>query len=242
MAEAKPTTKWVDVLSKLMLYVGLPIGVLVTVYYVLVNWFMGPVNAVKDLWEKQYNDYVAELKQYSEQDKGNLTAEHQTILARKENMIVQTEKTFAQVSGRWDYWIGVVLAGVFTIAGLYLLPSIISKWKGLVKKGDVQSEMGQGYIAMCMMVDDLAARGLTTEATVLATVVSTRFSEVDAPYMQGQIAYYQSVLPTLTGWELLYASYIITAYQVTLQMVPVWMTYWPPPILRALGYQLVEAR
>jgi len=236
MAEAKkPTPAWVDVLSKVVLYVALPIGVLVTVYYTLTNWFMGPVNAVKDLWEKQYNDYVAELKSYSEADGGNLTAEHQTILESKEKMIAQTEKTFAQVSGRWDYWIGVVLAGVFAIAGLYLLPSIINKWKGLVKKGDVQSEVGQGYIAMCMAVDDFAARGLTTEATVLATVVSTRFSGVDAPYMQGQISYWQSQLPTLTGWQLLYASYIITAYQTTLAMVPVWMTYWPPLILGRLG-------
>jgi hypothetical protein len=242
MAAEKPSP-WPEVLKTLMLYVALPIGILVTIYYVLKNWFMGPVDAVKDLWEKQYNDYVNELKQYSEADGGNLTSEHQTILEGKSKQIAQTEKTFAQVSANWTYWLrDVVYAGIFTIAGYYILKNIVLKWKNKVKPGDVQSEKGQGYIAMCMMVDDLAARGLTLEATRLATVVSSRFYEVDAPYMQQQIAYYQSVLPTLTGWELLYASYIITAYQVTLQMVPVWMTYWPPPVLKALGYQVAEAR
>jgi hypothetical protein len=230
MAEAKPTPAWVNVLGKLVLYVGIPVGVLVVVYKALETWFMGPVNAVKDLWEKQYKDYVEEVKRYADEDNGNLTAEHQTILAEKEKVIAQTEKTFAQVSGRWDYWIGLVITGVFAIAAIYLLPSVISKWKGLVKKGDVQSEVGQGYIAMCMTADDLAARGRVTEATALSTVIATRFTTVDKPFMQSQISYWQTQLPNLTGWQLLYAQYIITAYQVTLLQVPIWFTYLPPPI------------
>ncbi|MEM2385423.1 MAG: hypothetical protein QXO67_00420 [Candidatus Bathyarchaeia archaeon] len=231
MAEEKGIPWW----AKTIIYVAVPIGVLVIIWKVIESWFMGPVNAVKDLWEKQYNDFVKELKQYAEQDKGNLTAEHQTILEQKRSQIAQTEKTFAQVSGRWDYWIGYILLGVFTIIGAYVAPAIISKWKGILKKGDVQSEVGQGYIAMCMMADDLAARGMLSEAATLTTVIATRFNNVDAPYMQQQIAYWQSQMPTLVGWELLYASYIITAYQVTLTMVPVWISYLPPPVLEAAG-------
>jgi hypothetical protein len=229
MAEAKPTPAWVDVLGKLVLYVGIPVGVLVVVWKVLESWFMGPVNAVKDLWEKQYNSFVDELKRYAEEDKGDLTTEHQTILEGKEKMIAQTEKTYAQVSGRFDYWIGVIIgAGVFLIAAKYILPDVIRAWKGRVKTGDVQSELGQGYIVMCMMIDDFAARGLTTEASVLATVTARRFETVDAPYMNSQIAYWQSQLPNLVGWQLLYAQYIITAYQTTIMMVPIWFSYLPP--------------
>jgi hypothetical protein len=230
LAEKRPA--WVDVLGKLVLYVGVPVGVLVVVWKVLESWFMGPVNAVKDLWEKQYNDYVAELKSYSEADGGNLTAEHQTILEAKTKQIAQTEKTFAQVSGNWLMWLrDVVIVGIFTIAGYYFLKNVVLKWKGLVKSGDVQSEVGQGYIAMCMMIDDFAARGLITEASVLATVTARRFETVDSPYMNSQIAYWQSQLPNLVGWQLLYAQYIITAYQTTIMMVPIWFSYLPP-ILR----------
>jgi uncharacterized membrane protein YagU involved in acid resistance len=239
---AEKPSPWTEVLKTLMLYVALPIGILVVIYYVLKSWVMGPANAVLDLWEKQYNDYVNELKQYSEADGGNLTPEHQTILEQKTKQMAQTEKTFMQVSGQTSWWIGAIYVVAFAIAARILYPVVVDAWKKRVKSGDVQSEQGAAYLAMCMMVDDLAARGLTLEATRLATVVSSRFYNVDAPYMQQQIAYYQSLLPTLTGWELLYASYIITAYQVTLQMVPVWMSYWPPPVLRALGYQFAEAR
>jgi hypothetical protein len=241
MAAEKPSP-WPEVLKTLMLYVALPIGILVTIYYLLKSWFMGPLNTIEKMWETEYTEYFKELKEFSEADGGNLTAEHQTILAKKEEDIKRKEQTIPQLGGNLNDWISRVTDYIFIIALVFLLPSIITKWKGLVKKGDVQSEKGQAYIAMCMMVDDLAARGLTLEATRLATVVSSRFYNVDTPYMQQQIAYYQSILPTLTGWELLYASYIITAYQVTLQMVPVWMTYWPPPVLKALGYQVAEAR
>lgn len=231
MAEEKGIPWW----AKVIIYVAVPIGALVIIWKVIESLFMGPVNAVKELWEKQYSDFVNELKQYAEHDKGNLTAEHQTILEQKRVQLAQTEKTFAQVSGRWDWWIGAIYVLAFAIAARILLPAVVDAWKKRVKSGDVQSEMGQTYIAMCMMADDLAARGMLTEAASLTTVIATRFNNVDAPYMQQQIAYWQSQLPTLVGWELLYASYIITAYQVTLTMVPVWISYLPPPVLEAAG-------
>jgi hypothetical protein len=240
---AEKPSPWTEVLKTLMLYVALPIGILVVIYYVLKSWITGPVDAIKELWWKTYQDWVNELKQYAEQDEGNLTPEHQTILEGKRGQIRSLEQTVAKLGGDLTSFVKeFVYVAFFTILGYFILRDVIQKWKGRVKSGDVQSEMGETYIAMCMMVDDLAARGLTLEATRLATVVSSRFYNVDAPYMQQQITYYQSLLPTLTGWELLYANYIITAYQVTLQMVPVWMSYWPPPVLRALGYQFAEAR
>jgi len=220
-----------NVLGKVATYIILPIGVLVVIYKFLETWFMGPVNAIIELWKQQYDDYVMELKQFSEEDEGNLTAEHQQILEGKIKMIEQTEQTFAQVSGRWDYWIGIITAGAFAIIGAYVLPSIVKKWKDIVKKGDVQGNYGQGYLAMCMMADDLAARGMTAAASALSTVIATRFNNIDAPYMQSQITYWQNMLPQLTGWQLLYAYYIIQAYQVTLVNVPTWMTYLPSPVV-----------
>jgi len=227
MAQEKEVPWW----AKALAYIVVPIGVIFIIYKLISDWFLGPLKAVEDLWKKQYDDYVKELKQFAEEDEGALTEEHQTILEGKRTQLSQTEKTYFQLVGRIDYWIGWILVGVFTIIGAYVAPAIIKKWKDLVKSGDVQSEMGASYIAMCMIADDLAYNGYTSEAAALVTTINTRFENVDKPYMQAQIAYWQSQLPTLVGWELLYANYIITAYQTTINMVPIWLSYLPP-ILR----------
>lgn len=237
MTDAK--SAWVDVLSKLVLYVGIPIGVLILVYKVITDWLMGPVNALKDLWWKQYEDFVRELKEYSEEDNGNLTPEHQTILygsgeknGGKAGILLNTERSIVNISKNtsllpdWAYWIifGIILA--------YVAPPILKKWKDFIKKNDVQSGMGQAYIATCMLADDFANKGYIDIATNLTTVLQERFNTIDAPYMQSQITYYQSQLPNLVGWELLYAQWIIQAYQIELVNIPIWFTYLPPPILR----------
>lgn len=231
MAEQKGVPWYV----KTIVYIAVPIGVLVLAYKLIMDWLMGPVNAVKDLWQKEYEDYVAELKQYSKEDGGNLTAEHQTILDQKTKVVQQTEATLVQITGQYYGIIEYAITLGFVVIVGYLSvthgPEIIAKWKGLVKKGDVQTGKGQGYIAVCMLADDLAAQGYTSQATALVTTMLNRFNTVDAPFMQSQIAYYQSQLPLLVGWQLLYAQFVIQAYTTELATIPIWWTYLPPPIL-----------
>lgn len=231
------TEKGVPWWAKTIVYVALPIGVLVLVYKLITDWLMGPVNAVKDMWKQQYEDFVDELVRYSEEDEGNLTPEHQTILYGDENgggkagLIQTTQRTLVQILGDYMGVIEFLIVVVFGVAALYYAPAIISKWKGLVKKGDAQTGIGQGYIAACMLADDLAAKGYPTQATALVTTMQNHFSIVATPFMQGQISYWQSQLPYLTGWQLIYAQFVIQAYTIELATIPIWFTYLPPPIL-----------
>ena len=138
-----------------------------------------------------------------------------------------------------DKYVSWFVEWVLGALSVYVGWKIFKEWKETrIKKGDVQSEQGASYIAMCMIADDLADRGLTSYASALARTIATRFENIDKPYMESQIAYWQSQLPNLVGWQLLYANYIITAYQTTINMVPIWISYLPPPILEAAGIEI----
>jgi ABC-type transport system involved in cytochrome bd biosynthesis fused ATPase/permease subunit len=212
---------------KAIVYVAVPVGVIVAVYKIISDWLMGPVNALKDLWQKQYTDYVAEMKEYAE--KGLITSpDYQEILNRKSSSMQQTEKSYAQLSMNLQATITTCVAIV--VAGLAIVGisrAIIDKWTKKTS-GQVQTAKGQGYIAVCALAEDLAARGKLTEATSLVTAMQNYFNAVDAPFMQQQISYYQSMLPNLTGAELLYANFMITAYTTELAAIPVWFASLPP--------------
>jgi ABC-type transport system involved in cytochrome bd biosynthesis fused ATPase/permease subunit len=212
---------------KAIVYVAVPVGMIVAAYKIISDWLMGPVNALKDLWQKQYTEYVAEMKEYAE--KGLITSpDYQEILNRKNRSIQQTEKSYAQVSMNLQATITTCVAIV--VAGLVILGisrAIIDKWTKKTS-GQVQTAIGQGYIAVCTLAEDLAARGKLTEATSLVIAMQNYFNAVEAPFMQQQISYYQSMLPNLTGAELLYANFIITAYTTELAAIPVWFASLPP--------------
>ena len=192
---------------------------------------MGPLNAVRDLWKQQYEDWVNELIQYTNEDNGNLTAEHQTILDQKDKARQQTEATYVQIANNTQNLIIEALAIVVAGATAFGLgKAVIDKWRSK-GEGQVQTAKGQSYIMICMLAEDLVNKGYPTQATALVTTMQNRFNNIDAPYMQAQITYYQSQLPTLVGWELLYAQYMINAYQVELAAIPMWFQALPPPIL-----------
>jgi hypothetical protein len=211
---------------KAIVYVAVPVGVIVAAYKIISDWLMGPINALRDLWQKQYNDYVAEMKEYA--DKGLITnPDYQEILNRKSSSMQQTEKSYVQLSMNLQATITTCVAIV--VAGLAIVGisrAIIDKWTKKTS-GQVQTATGQGYIAACALAEDLAARGKLTEATGLVTAMQNYFNAVDAPFMQQQISYYQSMLPNLTGAELLYANFMITAYTTELAAIPVWFASLP---------------
>jgi hypothetical protein len=224
MAEERKGVPW---WVKAVVYVAVPVGVIVAAYKIISDWLMGPVNALKDLWQKQYNDYVAEMKEYA--DKGLMSNEdYQTVLDRKSSSMQQTEKSYAQLSMNLQATITECVAIV--VAGLAIVgisKAIIDKWTKKAS-GQVQTAKGQGYIAACALAEDLAEKGKLTEATGLVTAMRDYFNTVDASFMQQQISYYQSMLPSLTGAELLYANFIITAYATELAAIPVWFASLPP--------------
>jgi len=217
--------------AKTLLYIGLPIGALIVVYKIVSDWLSGPLNGVKELWQQQYNDYIKELKEFSEETGGNLTSEQLIILDRKEKAMKQTEQTYVQIAqntyGLLATCFGIAVAGLIAYG---LLSKVVSKWQSKTQ-GQVQTTIGQGYIAALALADDLAERGYTTQATVLATTVRGQFNILHAPFMQTEITRFQNLIPTLTGWELFYAQYMVNAYTVELAAIPIWFTYLPlPPI------------
>jgi hypothetical protein len=216
--------------AKTLVYVGVPVGILALIYKGLEMWMKGPLDELRKLWERQYEEYVKELKAYSEQSKGALTQEQLSILRGKEASIKQTEQAYAQQAARlgetFEWWVKAITAGGFAIASLYFLPKVVERWRGLVR--EVRTEVGQAYLANVMCVDDLAARGRVAEAAALNAVISSQYREVDQPYMISQVSYLQAQLPYLTGWEAMYASYAIAGYQLCLSQIPVWLTYLPP--------------
>jgi hypothetical protein len=217
--------------AKAIQIILLPITVVIGVFYLLYQYFIGPVKAVADLWKQQYQDYVEELKRYSEEDQGNLTPEHLEILNKKTAMIQQTEATYISITNDLYGLAKTAMAIAFTMLGMYILPDIVKKWKGVV--GDkAGTAKGMSYIAICSIIDDYAAKGQTLLASRLAAVTSTYFNTVDMPFMQAEIARYQQLLPTLTGWQYLYALFIIQYYTIELMAIPAWfaaLTPLPPP-------------
>ncbi len=226
MAERREFPWWV----KAIVYVAVPVGVIIVVYKLISDWLMGPINAIKDLWQRQYNDYVAEMKEYAE--KGLITSpDYQEVLNRKSTAIQQTEKSYVQLSMNLQATIttcvAIIVAGLATVG---IAREIIDKWSKRVS-GQAQTAKGQDYVCVCALAEDLAARGKLTEASGLVTAMQNYFNTVDAPFMKQQISYYQSILPTLTGAELLYANFLINAYTTELAAIPVWFASLPPILM-----------
>jgi hypothetical protein len=216
--------------AKTLLYIGLPIGALIVVYKLASDWLSGPLNNVKELWQQQYNDYLKELKEFSEQTGGNLTTEQLTILDRKEAAMKQTQETYVQIAqGTYGLLATCFAIAVAGLVAFGLLSKVVNKWQSKTQ-GQVQSTIGQDYICALGIADDLAERGYTTQATALATTMKSQFASVYAPYMQAEITRFQNSIPTLTGWELMYASYMVNAYTVELAAIPIWFTYLVIPV------------
>jgi hypothetical protein len=198
--------------------------------FYLIYQYLG-LSQLTNLWKKQYEDYIKELKEYNEQDKGNLTPEHLEILNRKSSLLQQTEASIVQtVTAFWTQLgkLAELAMGVaITVAILFFAPDIINKWKSLIAgKGGTAKAMS--YIAICMTIEETAAKGEVIQASNLATVTQTYFATVDAPFMESEIARYQQIAQTVTGWMHYYALFMVQYYTLELQSIPYWFSMLPP--------------
>ena len=215
--------------AKTLAIILIPGGFLIGIFYILWQWITG--QQFINLWQKQYEDYVKELKQYAEQDNGNLTPEHMEILNRKENLLQQTEASIMQT--QTVFWnnlarlaeLAIWIVGAIT--ALYFAPAVIKKWYDLIK-GRGGTAKAMTYAARCMAIEDYAAKGQTTLASVLASVTQTYFHTVDMPFMQSEILRYQQIAQTATGWMYYYALFMIQYYTIELSSIPYWLSMLPP--------------
>jgi hypothetical protein len=215
--------------AKTVAIIVFPFIAFIGIFYILWMWLAG--QQFINLWKKQYEDYLKELKQYAEQDNGNITPEHLEILNRKENLLQQTEASIIQTQTVFWNQLGrlaeLAIWIVGTIAALYFAPAVIKKWADLIK-GRGGTAKAMTYAGRCMAIEDYAAKGQTTLASVLATVTQNYFYTVDMPFMQAEIARYQQIVQTASGWMYYYALFMIQYYTIELQSIPFWFSMLPP--------------
>jgi predicted PurR-regulated permease PerM len=216
-------------LAKTLAVILIPAGFLIAIFYLLWQWITG--QQLINLWQKQYEDYVNEFKQYAEQDNGNITPEHQEILNRKENILQQTEASIMQtLTVFWNNLFRLAELALW-IATTYLAikaaPDVIRKWADLIK-GRGGTAKAMTYAARCVLIEDYAQKGQTTLASVLATITHNYFNTVDAPFMQAEIARYQQIAQTASGWMYYYALFMIQYYTIELSSIPYWFSMLPP--------------
>jgi predicted PurR-regulated permease PerM len=225
MAKNENKYEWAKTLAVILI----PVGALVGIFYILWQWLTG--QQLINLWQKQYDDYVKELKQYAEQDNGNISPEHQEILNRKENLLQQTEAGIMQaITTFWNQLARLAELALWivgTVAALYFAPAVIKKWLELIK-GRGGTAKAMTYAARCMAIEDYAAKGQTTLASVLATITTAYFNNVDMPFMQSEILRYQQIAQTATGWMYYYALFMIQYYTIELSSIPYWLSALPP--------------
>jgi len=226
MANAK------EAAQAILTYIVLPAAFLFLIYKIITDILLAPLRSTEELWKKQYDEYVRELMEYSEQTGGNLTADQKQILDGKVKLMQQTEATWAQIAagiyGTIERMAEVALGVAVTILALKYAPDIIEKWKKLFEKDRMGTATGQAYAAVMCQIESMAAAGKITEASVLRTVMENYFNTVDAPAMQQAITQYQQQLTQLTGWQYLYALYMINWLQIELNSIPAWFAALPP--------------
>ncbi|MEM1551581.1 MAG: hypothetical protein QXH03_02790 [Candidatus Bathyarchaeia archaeon] len=213
--------------AKAIQIILLPITVVLGAFYILYQYFLGPLKQVESLWKQQYEDYVKELQKFAEEDNGNLTPEHQTILDQKTRLMQQTEATYVSITNKIYGLAELFLKIAFGVLAIYILPDIIKKWKSITS-GQAGTAKGMSYIAICTTIENLAAQGKTLLASRLLTTAQTYFETVDKPFMMSEITRLQQELAVLTGWQYIYALFLIQFYTLELSAIPYWFTQLPP--------------
>jgi hypothetical protein len=228
LAEAKPTAPWVEALGKLVLYIGVPVGVLVAIYAIVTKLITGGGAAFIDLYKVQLDAYIKKMDRYAKENNGVLNAAQQASREDEQKAMNQTLGNAAQAYGTPWGLITAIAAAVLTVfLGVYVLkqfPSIYQKWKPLFEKPETQPRTGKSAAIMCecVLVDTLAAQGMLTTATNYLTTLQTMWSSIDAPYMQSEVANLQAQIDAgvLTGIHLQIAQYMVQAYTFELAVMP----------------------
>lgn len=215
--------------AKTAIYIAIPVGVLYVAYRLLIDYFTAPLSQLKDLWQTELVQYNNLLAQYAKESGGNLTPDQLTVLDKMQKNMQQKEATYVQIAqsmyGLVAECFGIAIAGLIIYG---IISRILDKVR--TQKDNVQTSIGQTYVCALAIADDLASKGFPTEATALMTTLQSRFTNVTSPFMQSEILRFQESLPTLVGWELIYAEYMIQAYTVELTAIASWFTLFPPPV------------
>lgn len=222
MAEAK--SPWGDILSKLVLYVGVPVGVLVVIYALVTKLLTAGGEAFINLYKTQLDAYIAKMDRYAKENNGVLNAAQQASREDEQKAMNATLANAAQQYGTPWGLIGTIAAVLLGILIIKEIPAIYNKWKPVFEKPETAPRSGKGAATIyeCVLVDRLAAQGFLTTATNFLTTIQTTWNSVDVLMMQNEIASLQAQINAgvLTGIYLQMAQYTIQAYQFEIAVMP----------------------
>lgn len=203
---------------------GIGAGIL-AVYYVVTTFFLGAGNAFMNQFRIMYDEYCKKLKGYAEETGGALT---QAQLASKEGEENLMGITLAKAQAAYNdpYAIlgqlGAIAIGVFgALAFIYAFPTILQKYRDMVKNHPPQSARGLSSLYECCMIDAFAMNGQSILATNLLNSLQTYWNSVEVPYMQSAISNWQQQIDTgvLTGFQLAYATMMVRSYQLEIATI-----------------------
>jgi len=218
-------------IGKIILYGGIAVGIVVTLYYAVTQLIMGGGQAFLNAYQSGLQVYVNKLDRYSQQNNGVL---NQAQLESKDFEEKQLANTLGNAASSFNSvwnWLGVfVVTGALAALayGVFKNPDVVTKWKNVFGTPATQPKSPKAQCVMldCALVDELAADGYTVEATNLLASLQSTWSSIDAPYMQQQITSLQTQIDAgiLTGVELDLATYFVQAYTFELSMIPTVLT------------------
>ena len=155
-------------------------------------------------WNKEYDKYSAD---------GVFTDEERDALEMKRGMIEKVSKELLAFGWTPEKIYGLFATIGVTVLGLYVGKKAVDYFLARVRKGEAKTVYG--YIATMgsAMNIDLADKGYPTLASAAQTSLENWTYAFYIPAMQSEITMYQASIPYLTGMELLWAQYMVTALQ-----------------------------
>lgn len=218
-------------IGRLILYVGIAVGVVASLYYAVTQLITGGGQAFLDAYHSSLEIYVAKMDRYGHEDNGVLSQAKQASKDFEEKSLQGLAANAASAfNGVWN-WLGAfVVAGIIAAFayGIFKHPDVVAKWKGIVSNPSTEPKSPKAQCIMldCALVDELAAEGLTIEASNLLASLQNTWATDDAPYMQQQVISLQSQIDAgiLAGVELELANYFVQAYTFELAMIPTVLT------------------
>lgn len=215
--------------GKLVLYGGIVVGGIAVVSLAISSFFMGPVNAYKDMWAKQYEALLNKMANYTKTNPEGWTAPQQLNVNEEEKILDQTTQGLADAA-RGVYDLGTqIIIGLTTIGVSAVVAAKVVSYLKSRTGGQVRTGQGAGYIAIMGFADYLATNGYPTYATNLISTSQTMFQAHDLPYMQQTVNIIQSQLPNLVGVQLIVAQQMIEALNIEMATIPIWL-HMPLPL------------
>lgn len=207
VAEEKKRFEVPDWAVKLILG-GSAIGVGGYIAYYFVSGGAAADAAKKEITEWT-EEYAQELKKIADEGRIPTQAEEYALKAKAERI----DAAYAKLHVVYDKAVAFLLAAVGIGAVAWLVSRLAKDyWNTHVK--EVQTPYAALHLLRESIAIDLHAAGQTSLAVALHTQTETMFTTLYMPMMQTEAAYLTSMLPTLTGTQLLFARFLIQSLQL----------------------------